>query len=158
MKAHIGVDADTGLAHTVVGATANVNDVTHALDKGIPMGAIPGPLSPLIARMRAKVERQLRLIQRQLAHVKVCDQEQAKSTTTSHTMCTRSSLWMVRFTSLERALEWGRLNAAGGPRYEMKPVSESDLWNCRLLKLLAPIHVMASLVQPPLGRPSSLER
>ena len=30
MKAHIGVDADSGLVHTVVGTAANVNDVTQA--------------------------------------------------------------------------------------------------------------------------------
>lgn len=30
MKAHIGVDADSGLVHTVVGTAANVNDVTRA--------------------------------------------------------------------------------------------------------------------------------
>ena len=29
MKAHIGVNADSGLAHTVVGTAANVNDVTQ---------------------------------------------------------------------------------------------------------------------------------
>ena len=29
MKAHIGVDADSGLVHTVIGTTANVNDVTQ---------------------------------------------------------------------------------------------------------------------------------
>ncbi len=36
MKAHIGVDADSGLVHTVVGTAANVNDVTqgHALLHG----------------------------------------------------------------------------------------------------------------------------
>ena len=36
MKAHIGVDADSGLVHTVVGTAANVNDVTqgHALLQG----------------------------------------------------------------------------------------------------------------------------
>ena len=36
MKAHIGVDADSGLVHTVVGTPANVNDVTqgHALLHG----------------------------------------------------------------------------------------------------------------------------
>ena len=36
MKAHIGVDADSGLEHTVVGTAANVNDVTqaHALVHG----------------------------------------------------------------------------------------------------------------------------
>ncbi len=36
MKAHIGVDAGSGLAHTVVGTAANVNDVTqaHALVHG----------------------------------------------------------------------------------------------------------------------------
>ncbi len=30
MKAHIGVDADSGIVHTVVGSAANVNDVTQA--------------------------------------------------------------------------------------------------------------------------------
>jgi IS5 family transposase len=30
MKAHIGVDAESGLVHTVVGTVANVNDVTQA--------------------------------------------------------------------------------------------------------------------------------
>ena len=30
MKAHVGVDADSGLVHTVVGTAANVNDVTKA--------------------------------------------------------------------------------------------------------------------------------
>ena len=36
MKAHIGADADSGLAHAVVGTTANVNNVTqaHALVHG----------------------------------------------------------------------------------------------------------------------------
>ncbi|WP_234265107.1 IS5 family transposase [Hydrogenophaga sp. NFH-34] len=36
MKAHIGIDADSGLVHTVVGTAANVNDVTqaHALVHG----------------------------------------------------------------------------------------------------------------------------
>ncbi len=36
MKAHIGVDADLSLVHTVVGTAANVNDVTqaHALVHG----------------------------------------------------------------------------------------------------------------------------
>jgi IS5 family transposase len=36
MKAHIGVDADSGLVHTVIGTVANVNDVTpgHGLLHG----------------------------------------------------------------------------------------------------------------------------
>ena len=36
MKAHIGVDAESGLVHTVIGTAANVNDVTqgHALLQG----------------------------------------------------------------------------------------------------------------------------
>jgi IS5 family transposase len=36
MKAHIGVDADSGLVHTVIGTAANVGDVTqgHALLHG----------------------------------------------------------------------------------------------------------------------------
>jgi IS5 family transposase len=31
MKAHIGVDAESGLVHTVIGTAANVNDVTQAV-------------------------------------------------------------------------------------------------------------------------------
>lgn len=31
MKAHIGVDAQSGLVHTVIGTAANVNDVTKAV-------------------------------------------------------------------------------------------------------------------------------
>ena len=36
MKAHIGVDAESGMVHTVIGTAANVNDVTqgHALLHG----------------------------------------------------------------------------------------------------------------------------
>ena len=30
MKAHSGLDADSGLGHTVIGTAANVNDVTQA--------------------------------------------------------------------------------------------------------------------------------
>lgn len=30
MKAHIGVDADSGLVHGIIGTAANVNDVTQA--------------------------------------------------------------------------------------------------------------------------------
>ncbi len=30
MKAHIGVDAESGLVHTVIGTAANVSDVTQA--------------------------------------------------------------------------------------------------------------------------------
>ena len=29
MKAHIGVDAESGLVHTVIGTAANINDVTQ---------------------------------------------------------------------------------------------------------------------------------
>lgn len=32
MKAHIAVDADSGLVHTVIGTAANVHDVTQAAD------------------------------------------------------------------------------------------------------------------------------
>lgn len=32
MKAHIGVDAESGLVHTVIGTAANINDVTQASD------------------------------------------------------------------------------------------------------------------------------
>lgn len=32
MKAHIGVDAESGLVHTVVGTSANVTDVTQTAE------------------------------------------------------------------------------------------------------------------------------
>lgn len=32
MKAHVGVAADSGLVHTVVGTAANFNDVTQHID------------------------------------------------------------------------------------------------------------------------------
>ncbi|MGF6267131.1 hypothetical protein OKW49_008125 [Paraburkholderia youngii] len=41
MKAHIGVDADSGLVHTVVGKAANVSDVTR-----LAPGSRPIPLDP----------------------------------------------------------------------------------------------------------------
>jgi IS5 family transposase len=42
MKAHIGVDADSGLVHSVVGTAANVSDVSqaHALLHGHEAGSV----------------------------------------------------------------------------------------------------------------------
>jgi len=87
-KAHVGVDADSGLVHTVDTA-ANGNDVSQAsalvhgeetdvvadagyqgvvmrpgrrqmLDKSTPMGAVMDKLEHVKARIRAKVEHRFR--------------------------------------------------------------------------------------------------
>jgi len=71
MKAHIGVDADSGLVHTVVDTAANVNDATQAAGK---------------ASIRAKVEHPFRVIKRQFGHVKVRYRGLAKNTAQLHTL------------------------------------------------------------------------
>ena len=63
MKAHMGLDAESGLVHTVVGTAANVNwhvamrpGKRKVLDKSTPMGAIKDQLGQVKAHIRAKVE------------------------------------------------------------------------------------------------------
>ena len=58
MMAHIGVDAESGLVHKVVGTAANMNDVTqgHALLHGEEEVVLPTPGSkalPNANRLRA---------------------------------------------------------------------------------------------------------
>jgi IS5 family transposase len=123
MKAHIGVDADSGLVHTL-GTAANVNDVMQAsalvhsnetdvladagyqgvakrpgkrrlLDKHTRMGAIMDKLEKTKASIRAKVEHPFRVIKRQFGHVKVRYLGLAKNTAQPHTLFALSNLWMV---------------------------------------------------------------
>ena len=65
MKAHIGVDADSGLVHTVIGTAANVNDVTQA------SGLLQEQVQRLNASIRAKVEHPFRIIKQQFGYAKV---------------------------------------------------------------------------------------
>jgi len=48
MKAHIGVDADSGLVHTVIGTAANVNDVTPRVRQLASKNTIFSPHSPSV--------------------------------------------------------------------------------------------------------------
>ena len=54
MKAHIGVDADSGLVHTVVGTAANVNDVTQAAGLLHPRKSMRGSMRATRAWTSAK--------------------------------------------------------------------------------------------------------
>jgi IS5 family transposase len=82
MKAHIGVDACSGLVHTVVGTAANVSDINVA-------GA-------LLASIRAKVEHPFRVIKQQFGFTKVRYRGLAKNTTQIVTLFALSNLWMAR--------------------------------------------------------------
>ena len=50
MKAHIGVDADSGLVHTVVGTAANVHDVHTE-----PVVVELHPMEPVLVKVNATV-------------------------------------------------------------------------------------------------------
>lgn len=118
MEAHIGVDADSDLVHTVVGTAANINDVTQAietfwhvamrpgkrreLDKSAPMGRVLDELEHVKARIRAKVEHPFRVVKRQFWHVRVRYRELAKNTAQLHTLFAFPYLWMARHRLLQR--------------------------------------------------------
>lgn len=120
MKAHIGVDADSGLvlgSESEVFADAGYQGVDkredtqvikaewhvamrpgkhRVLDKSTPMGAILDQLEQSKARIRAKVEHPLRVIKRQFGHMKVRYRGLAKNTAQLHTLFALSNLWMAR--------------------------------------------------------------
>ena len=85
MKAHNGVDAESGLVHTVRGTSGNVCDVVQA-----------NQLERLKASIRAKVEHPFRVIKRQFGHVKVRYRGPKKNTAPLTTLFALSSLWMAR--------------------------------------------------------------
>ncbi len=127
MKAHIGVDADSGLVHTVVATPANVHDlavagsvrhgdeaVVHG-DSGhrgvawmvaMPPGKrrllAPGSAEAVVPRakalVRAKVEQPFRVIKRQFGHVKARYRGLAKNGSHLVTLFALSNLWMARNT------------------------------------------------------------
>jgi len=67
MKAHVGVDVESGLVHAVVGTTAN------------------------------KVEHAFRVIKRQFGYTKVRFRGLAKNTAQQVTLFALSNLWMMRY-------------------------------------------------------------
>lgn len=125
MKAHIGVGADSGLAHTVRGTSGNVNDVVEAnsllhgqetdafgdagyqgvdkrpglrkaLDKDKPLDDLIGQLERTKVRIRAKVEHPFRVLKQQFGYVKVRYRGLKKNTAQIVTLFALSNLWMVR--------------------------------------------------------------
>ena len=122
MKAHIGVDADSGLVHHVTCTAANEADVTQAhkllhgkeatihgdsgytgADKrdeleGVKAGFLIAEKrwEHYKASVRAKVEHPFRVIKRQFGYVKVRYRGLAKNTAQVLTLFALSNLWMAR--------------------------------------------------------------
>ena len=124
MKAHIGVDADSGLVHgdeTEVLADAGYQGADkrpdakegvdwhvamhpgkrRALDKTRTIDRLIDQIERLKASIRAKVEHPFRVIKRQFGHVKVRYRGLKKNTAQLTTMFALSNLWMAR-----RHLHW----------------------------------------------------
>lgn len=89
MKAHIAVDADSGLVHTLTTTAANEADVEPAV-------ALRGPTEHRKASMRAKVEHPFRVIKRQFGLAKVRFRGLAKNSAHVVTLFALSNLLMVR--------------------------------------------------------------
>jgi IS5 family transposase len=115
MKAHIGVDAESGLVHSLVCTAANVADKRpeHQNRKMIwSIAARPstyrkhGEQSLITqvrrkieyakAQMRAKVEHPFRVIKRQFGYTKVRYRGLMKNTAQQTTLFALSNLWMMR--------------------------------------------------------------
>lgn len=119
MKAHIGVDADSGLIQTVVGTTANVLDVTqgHKLlhgqetvafadagyrakrraQKDTPWGALMDQAEKLKSSVRSKVEHVFRVVKCQFGFTKVRYRGLAKNTAQLVTLFALSNLWKAEW-------------------------------------------------------------
>lgn len=120
MKAHIGVDAESGLVHTVAGTVANVNDVTQAvgllhgkekhaggdagyqgadkrraLDPGRPLHQLLEKAERLKASVRAKVEHPFRVIKQQFRYAKVRYRGLEKNTARLTMLFALGNLWMA---------------------------------------------------------------
>ena len=93
MKAHIGVDADSGLVHTVRGTSGNVTDVTEGNN---PADALIDQVEKIKASIRAKVEHPFRVIKRQFGFTKVRYRGLKKNTLQIKTLFALSNLWMAR--------------------------------------------------------------
>jgi IS5 family transposase len=90
MRAHIGVDADSGLVHTVVTTAANVNDVTqaHALLHGEEMHAK--------ASIRAKVEHPFHVVKNLFKHRKTRYRGLTKNTAQLLTLFGMANLMLAK--------------------------------------------------------------
>jgi IS5 family transposase len=113
MKAHISVDAESGLVHTVRGTSGRVSDVADAnaavtwhvairpgkrkaLNKENAGDALIDQAEKLKAGVRAKVEHPFRVVKRQFGYVKVRCRGLKKNTAQLFTLFALSNLWMVR--------------------------------------------------------------
>ncbi len=105
MKAHIGVDADSGLVHTVTTTAANEADVEQ-----------------FKASIRAKVEHPFRVVKRQFGLMKVRFRGLQKNTAHLLTLFALSNLWMAR----GRLMGQVRPKAVQGPKMTPKSHSEAS--------------------------------
>ena len=132
MKAHIGVDEESGLVHSVVGTAANVADVTqvdkllhgdenvvcadagytgvekrpeHEGRKRSVLYKAKRKIEKAKAQVRAKVEHPFRVIKRQFGYVKTRFRGLAKNTAQLVTLFALSNLWMARRHLLSNAGE-----------------------------------------------------
>jgi len=123
MKAHIGVDAESALVHTVRGTAGHAADVTEGnsllhgeetavfadayvamrpgkrkkLDKAnSPVDALIDKIEKCKASIRAKVEHPFRVVKRQFGYQKVRYRGLKKNTLQLKTLFALSNLWMVR--------------------------------------------------------------
>jgi len=109
MKAHIGADDQSGLAHTVISTAANVSDIsqTAALLHGEEqrVGADAGYVGvekraevqdKLKASLRAKVEYPFHVVKNLFKHTKTRYKGQAKNDAQLHTLFALSNLYRVR--------------------------------------------------------------
>ena len=120
IRAHIGVDAKSRLAHTARGSANNVNDsldgkaLLHgqatevfayvgyrgadqraALDRTKPVNRLIDEFKRLKASICAKVEHPFRVIKRQFGHVKVRCRVLKKNTAQRFALFALSKLWRV---------------------------------------------------------------
>ena len=104
MKAHIGVDTDSGFVHTVIGTgTLPCGRAKRKAHKHTPWGALSEQAEKLKASVRAKVEHQLRDTKRQFGFTKVRYRRLKKNTAQLITLFALSNIWMARSRLLQRA-------------------------------------------------------
>ena len=95
MKAHIGIDAESGLVHTVKGTSGYVHDIIEAnsLLHGVDQA------EKFKAGVMAKVEHPFRVIKRQFGYLKTRYRGLKKNTAQLVTLFALSNLWMARWRS-----------------------------------------------------------
>ncbi|SEP25108.1 transposase, IS5 family [Salinihabitans flavidus] len=122
MKAHVGVDADSGVVHSLGTSTGSVHDSRVWADKGyvsaereaaftgqgkiwgvmrkVPRGGglhlVDEDINRIIALVRAKVEHPFRVVKRQFGHVKTRYRGLAKNRAQLFTLFAFGNLFLVR--------------------------------------------------------------